>query len=79
MTPEKYVKQFYPDAFCEYSKRHKAFAVAIKMDDEEIVIGKSEFFERIAWQNAKEWLVRKAKNHSQLNNPINHANKHQTI
>lgn len=54
MTPEQYVKQFYPDAFCDYSKRYKAFVVAIEEDGEQIIIGKSEFFERIAWKNAKD-------------------------
>jgi hypothetical protein len=56
MTPEKYVKQFYPDAFCDYSKRYKAFAVAIEMEGEQVIIGKSEFFERIAWEDAKRWV-----------------------
>lgn len=59
MTPEQYVKQFYPDAFCEYSERYKAFAVAIEMEGEQVIIGKSEFFERIAWQNAKASLAHK--------------------
>lgn len=54
MTPEQYVKQFYPDAFCDYSKRYKAFVVAIEEDGEQIIIGKSGFFERIAWENAKD-------------------------
>lgn len=54
MTPEQYVKMFYPDAFCDYSKRYKAFVVVIEEDGEQIIIGKSEFFERIAWKNAKD-------------------------
>ncbi len=56
MTSEQYVKQFYPDAFCDYSERYKAFAVAIEMEGEQIVIGKSKFFERIAWEEAKRWV-----------------------
>jgi hypothetical protein len=56
MTSEQYVKQFYPDAFCDYSKRYEAFAVAVEIEGEQIIIGKSEFFERIAWKNAKDWL-----------------------
>jgi len=55
MTPEQYVKQFYPDAFCDYS-RDKKWAVAIEDDGEQLIIGESEFFERIAWQNAKDWI-----------------------
>lgn len=54
MTPEQYVKQFYPDVFCDYSKRYKAFVVVIEEDGEQIIIGKSAFFERIAWENAKD-------------------------
>lgn len=56
MTPEQYVKQFYPDAFYDYSKRYKAFAVEVEEGGEQIIIGKSEFFERIAWKNAKDWI-----------------------
>ena len=56
MTPEQYVKQFHPDAFCEYSKRYKAFAVAIDVEGEQVIIGKSELFERIAWKNANDWV-----------------------
>lgn len=56
MTPEQYVKQFYPDAFCDYSKRYKAYAVAVDIEGEQEIIGISELFERIAWQNAKKWL-----------------------
>lgn len=56
MTPEKYVKQFYPDAFCDYSKRYKAFVIAVDIEGEQEIIGKSEFFERVAWQNAKDWV-----------------------
>ena len=56
MTPEQYVKLFYPDAFCDYSKRYKAFVVAIEIEGEQVIIGKSEFFERIAWEDAKRWI-----------------------
>lgn len=56
MTPEQYVKQFFPDAFCDYSIRYKAFVVAVEDEGEQIIIGKSEFFERIAWENAKDWV-----------------------
>lgn len=56
MTPEQYVKQFYPDAFCDYSTRYKAYCVAVYIDGEQEIIGKSEFFERIAWKNAKDWI-----------------------
>lgn len=66
MTPEKYVKQFYPDAFCDYSKRHKAYAVAVEIEGEQVVIGKSEFFERIAWKNAKDWLDSLADNKPEI-------------
>lgn len=55
MTPEQYVKQFYPDAFCDYSN-NKRFAVAVEIEGEQVIIGESEFFERIAWQNAKDWV-----------------------
>jgi hypothetical protein len=56
MTPEKYVKLFYPDAICDYSKRYKAYVVVTEIEGEGVVIGKSEFFERIAWNNAKDWI-----------------------
>lgn len=58
MTPEKYVKLFYPDAICDYSKRYKAYIVVIDVEGEGSVIGSSEFFESIAWNNAKDWIRR---------------------
>lgn len=65
MTPEQYVKQFYPDAFCDYSKRYKAFAVAVDIEGEQEIIGKSEFFESIAWKNAKDWVCSQRKKQKQ--------------
>lgn len=53
MTPEKYVKLFYPDAICDYSKRYKAYIVVTEIEGEGVVIGRSEFFESIAWEDAK--------------------------
>lgn len=56
MTPEQYVKQFYPNAFCGYYIKKRKYAVAIEQDEEQIIIGESEFFESIAWKNAKDWV-----------------------
>jgi hypothetical protein len=58
MTPEKYIKLFYPDAICDYSKRYKAYVVVteIEGEGEGVVIGRSEFFESIAWEDAKRWI-----------------------
>jgi len=61
MTPEQYVKLFYPDAFCDYSKMHKSFVVAVNIEGEQEIIGKSEFFESIAWKNAKDWVCSQRK------------------
>lgn len=56
MTDERYVKLSYPDAFCDYSERYKAYAVAIQYKGEQTVIGISDFAERVAWKNAKDWV-----------------------
>lgn len=65
MTPEQYVKMFYPDAFCDYSKRYKAYAVAVDIEGEQEIIGISEFFESIAWKNAKDWVCSQHKKQKQ--------------
>lgn len=56
MTSEQYVKLFYPDAFCGYNQKKRKYAVAIEKDEEQIIIGESEFFESIAWKNAQDYL-----------------------
>lgn len=61
MTSEQYVKLFYPDAFCGYNSKKRKYAVAIEQDEEQIIIGESEFFESIAWKNAKDWVCSQRK------------------
>lgn len=65
MTPEQYVKLFYPDAFCGYNSKKRKYAVVIEQDEEQIIIGESEFFESIAWKNAKDWVCSQRKKQKQ--------------
>lgn len=73
MTPEQYVKLFYPDADCEYSNLYKKYCIIAEIEGEQTIIGDSEFFESIAWKDAYN-EIKKQLREKQFKNETNNSN-----